>query len=838
MEHFVVNQMETADGDLIVQEDYRMHIITRGNAVYTTSVAALSPYIISNGPLKPRRIKGEFRAKLIDLPRNIRKQVDPACFFIGKITWKGIPYYLFRYQDTVKMIGAEGVVRKYTLNNDLMRWVGENEYALIRASGGVDLFDEDHQEKPVRYFSNYIIQDILRDREHNLWFATKGSGVFKVNNSRFKNLFTINDNGASYIRDIRKIGASIYIGDQNDRYWKCDAVKESFFTGVLQIHPGVFFSGPSFLKQLPDKTFFYCGSSDFLNLKQFKVKNLKIMKTVMLYQDTLILADFSSAYIYNTKKRTLHILHSGRSTCVYRQNSNYYIGTLEGLYEIDTQQHKRFLGQDIPELRDHISYFAESEDGTLWVGTYSNGVIGYREGRVVANFNRRTGLSSDVCRCLFVAKNTLWVGTEKGLNKIDISPGVYKVTRKITAEDGLNSNIINAVCNDGQIVYVGTPFGVTVFDERNIPDHTISEIRMTGITVSGRSIDLTKKEISLKHEENNIAFEFSGISFLSEGDMTYKYRILGLDNRWKTTREHILSYPSLPSGNYRLELIAVNKFNDKSTPLEFSFTIRQSMAETVWFKLTAALLAAGAIIIVVRFITRRQHRKETQDLMMEQKISSLEQMALRAQMNPHFIFNCLNSMQAYILDGDVIKANFYLASFAGLVRETLDNASKVFITLNEEISYLTNYIELERLQLEETFEYAIHVAPHIAPDRMMIPNMVLQPYVENAIKHGLSQGRVQGRLTIAFMQQDQILVCTVEDNGPGIRQRQDTGGERRFPANGMAITHKRIHTLNQLHLHGQPIAITISDLAEEGTGTGTRIVIHFPIYYDQGNNYR
>ncbi len=241
---------------------------------------------------------------------------------------------------------------------------------------------------------------------------------------------------------------------------------------------------------------------------------------------------------------------------------------------------------------------------------------------------------------------------------MDITPGVYRANKTITTNDGLNSNIINTVFNDGNFVYVGTPVGVTVFDERNIRDHGISYINLTGITVSGRSMDPGQSHIVLSHKDNNISFEYSGISFLSEGDITYKYRISGLDKNWQTTRESVLIFPSLPSGVYTLELIAVNKFGDESKPLQYHFSIEKSFPEHIGFKVALVLFLVFFVIIIVYYIIRTRHKKATQKIMLEQKISSLEQMALRAQMNPHFIFNCLNSMQEFILLGDVRKANF------------------------------------------------------------------------------------------------------------------------------------------------------------------------------------
>ncbi|WP_118976764.1 sensor histidine kinase [Taibaiella koreensis] len=356
---------------------------------------------------------------------------------------------------------------------------------------------------------------------------------------------------------------------------------------------------------------------------------------------------------------------------------------------------------------------------------------------------------------------------------------------------------------------------------------------MTAITVSGRPLNPLQQNLVLKHKDNNISFEYSGISFLSEGDITYRYRIKGLDDHWKTTRESVLTYPSLPSGVYTLELVAINKFRDESKVLQYHFKIEKSILETAWFRMIAALITVLSIVLVVRYTIRLSHRKETNRIKIDYKIKSLEQMALRAQMNPHFIFNCLNSMQQYILVGDVKKANFYLSKFSELVRETLNNASRIYISLEEELSYLTKYIDLERLQLSNTFDYEIEVDPELDQKKIMVPNMVLQPYVENAIKHGLSRVTAHGRLRVRFglLREQQILECIVEDNGPGIEHVSSNSKSplRKDRSKGMSITGKRIDTLNELSSQVAPIKLRVRDISNEHTGaTGTRISIDFP----------
>jgi LytS/YehU family sensor histidine kinase len=203
-------------------------------------------------------------------------------------------------------------------------------------------------------------------------------------------------------------------------------------------------------------------------------------------------------------------------------------------------------------------------------------------------------------------------------------------------------------------------------------------------------------------------------------------------------------------------------------------------------------------------------------------------------MNPHFIFNCLNSVQHYILNQDAKSANFYLSRFAGLVRQTLDNSAKIHIPVVEEIAYLKNYLELESLQLSGAFSYTISADDGIDQERVMIPNMVLQPYVENAVKHGVGQLAGEGYITISFHLRDagRELECCIEDNGRGIihTQAMKRLDAEKHQSYGMAITDKRIRTLNQLSQGPKDISVAVEDLGAAGSpAQGTRVAIRFPV---------
>ncbi|PSK93545.1 sensor histidine kinase [Taibaiella chishuiensis] len=837
---------ESPDGDIIIQEPYITHVIQRTGNVITYPWGALNSQKSVPVLFNIKNFSGQLPLNFVNLPGKIRNAVRPDWILLYQSAPADTPYYAFAGWDSVIFMSASGtqnIHAPYAQQRQV--FLNRNQYIIYNRHKGLRIFDRDKNTVSASYLSDYIINAVIKDREQNLWFSTQGSGVFKISPNRFKNLFINRIKGDTYICDIHKVGSSVCIGTKNNEYWKFDPVNDLFFQQEASNTTRPVITNDQFLEQLPGRTLFQLANSDFLNIARMDTIPSFWGKTIQVLRDTLLSANCFGVFEMNARhKKLIRTLYPYRATCAYKQGAIYYIGTLQGLYATTGGNTITDMGRQFPAFKNNISTFAESDDGTLWIGTNGGGVYGYRAGKIIARLDHSSGLNSDMCSSLFASGNKLWVGSEKGLNQVDITPGVYKVVSNITASDGLNSNIVNTIYVDGHFVYIGTPVGITVFDERTVRTHGTCYLNMTGIIVSGQPEDTRQHHLLLKHKDNNISFEYSGISFLSGGDITYKYRVLGLDDTWKYTREAVLTYPALPSGNYTLELIAINKFRDESKPLRYHFEIEQSLWETTWFKIVLALAGVLIITLVVRYIILLSHRKEKKQLLMDHKIKSLEQMALRAQMNPHFIFNCLNSMQRYIIDGDIKRANFYLSRFAELVRETLDNAARIFISVEEEVRYLSRYIELERLQTRDAFDYTIDIDPRINPAQLMIPNMVLQPFVENAIKHGLDHPGIKGKLTVSFklLDEEEVLQCIVADNGPGIKAgtalKQQHG--RQFAAKGISITDKRIRTLNQLAPGAPPIQIQVIDIGqqESSIGTGTRIIINLPIkYYDQERNY-
>ncbi|MEO5892228.1 MAG: histidine kinase [Ferruginibacter sp.] len=244
--------------------------------------------------------------------------------------------------------------------------------------------------------------------------------------------------------------------------------------------------------------------------------------------------------------------------------------------------------------------------------------------------------------------------------------------------------------------------------------------------------------------------------------------------------------------------------------------------------LTIASLCAGKIDIIKA--EQQTRKKEMEVLRLNKDVATSQLTALRMQMNPHFIFNALNSVQHYILQGNVVEANKYLSKFSKLQREILHCSTQQFITLEKEIEILGSYLQLEQFRFGESFNWQINMTEEIEPAEIKIPPMMLQPFVENAIWHGLMPLYKERSLSIYFdLHTDDILLATIRDNGIGrtaaakLKQGNLTGSTK-YESKGMSLVQQRLKLLQQQY--DKPFDAAISDITDvNGSVQGTQVTL-------------
>lgn len=516
-----------------------------------------------------------------------------------------------------------------------------------------------------------------------------------------------------------------------------------------------------------------------------------------------------------------------------------WLGTYPGgLYTFDGKQFTRV------DKRLHISadsYFGidEDKDGRMYFGTL-DGVFIY-DGQTTDSITEINGLSSDLVYCMIMDKEKkfLWIGTNQGLSRFDVTAYSINKTKSLYAFgkeegfSGVESNSNGAFISSNGTMWFGTVNGLIKYSPSEFRrNNAYTKTSITGIRLFYTDTTLPQ-HAELNYFSNNLSFEYVGICLTNPMKVRYKYMLTGFDSDWSPeTSERVARYSNLPPGVYTFKVLSCNNEGLwNKDPAEFSFTISTPFWKRSWFWLLLTFFSVLVLTLSVVWRIRQVKQRERIESETQVAMARNELKALRAQMNPHFVFNSLNSIQHFILTNKSADAGKFLNKFARLMRVILNNSEKSLITLREEFEYLQLYLELEEMRFENKFSWSLHIEENVDVDYYEIPAMLLQPYVENAILHGLTPKKEKGLLQIIVRLQKNTLVCSIIDDGIGrekARELRQLSRRKDHQSLGMKITHDRLELINRLH--GSQLSLTITDLkAEDGSAAGTRVDIFIPV---------
>lgn len=343
---------------------------------------------------------------------------------------------------------------------------------------------------------------------------------------------------------------------------------------------------------------------------------------------------------------------------------------------------------------------------------------------------------------------------------------------------------------------------------------------------------LKKSPIHLEADENVITIDFSAINHTLASRTKFQYMLEGLNEEWiDPGKERSLNYSFIPGGDYIFKLRASNNegvWNEEIYELPIHVETPWYKTSLFWLIVSGALLGLGYAYYRERIF---QVRKESNlKAEFEKQKADLEMSALRAQMNPHFIFNCLNSIESYIIKNDTKKASAYLNNFSRLVRLILQNSRTSYVNLQDELDALELYIKLEQMRLRNSFSYEIIIEKNLSPENFEIPPMLIQPFVENSIWHGLQHLESGGKVKIEIQKEGESLRCIIEDNGIGRIEagRIKAAKKIKRKSMGMSITNKRIEMINKTYDTFNEVEI--KDLFDNNQkALGTRVILNIPL---------
>ncbi len=578
------------------------------------------------------------------------------------------------------------------------------------------------------------------------------------------------------------------------------------------------------------------------------------IRTIQIVNNTIWVASYSSGiftFKYNSKKQTLVSLKKftrkdGIEDLQIRDmkqapDGTIWYATQNGHLGYIKNNKVTHLG-NVLHQKTAISTLLFHKN-TIYIGTAGRGIWWSsldNEIKLKKLKGRKRPYSDNIYQMIFDSNNNLWAGSERGVDRIELNQSntivdIFHFGRN----DGFlgMETSLNAIDKDKEgNLWFGAIYGLTKYQPTGITKATVKpKLYFEDVEVAYRSVDSiqlstwanSKKVLMLTPKQTELSFSYKTVDLDHPNDVQYRWRLNSSAwSPWSPDNKQNLAglaygahYFSAQSRNYRWE---------ESDIITFQFFIDSPIYEKLWFQLTVigliVLLLGGYGFSYIRRV-KQKNKEEQERLQMQNHLLSLEQKALRLQMNPHFIFNALNGIKA-MGTSNPIRMNTTINTFATLLRETLYNSRKDYITLDQEMQTLKHYIEIEQLMASKPFIYDISIESDYDPEEILIPPMLIQPFVENAVRHGILKGTRDGELKIQFHTTEDFLHCTILDNGQGIFQSQKNKAKTDHQSMALTVTRERLESIS-----GKD-SLVIKEIHKDNSVTGTQISFKIPLLTD------
>ncbi len=721
--------------------------------------------------------------------------------------------FTFVKQLTKTLLGQ--VFRFYSAGDKL--WLAGNE-------GGIYVYDSDFNplfnEKPA--FSNFFISDVFEDREGNVLLSSFDEGLLVIPNFSLQGISLPMNERITQISSAGNDGIFLATSTGEIYHYSYGGIATRLFRDdkrkpietmafnpvnrmlVYSVHGGVNISHWDG-KKLTHRKVFAGALKDVAFIDS---------KTILLAMNNRIERLSLAANNYN-----LHALDKldSRAFCVgYNPLKKTVYGGLSNglqlLFSNGKVEKVKFNGEIV--FANSIQFYK----GEMYVGTRKHGVLIYSNDHL-----KRTIPCDGHVRQLEIHNDQLFLLTSSGFYVGDINDGRLV---KFNKSSGVVSDVISEfhVAN-GELYLTNSEF--------------VEHISLEDIFTPSKKIAIHFKEISVndkatsanffEHDQSKLRFEFGVSTLRHRENIQYRYKLKGYKNEWQylSYDENHVVFNALPPGNYTFVVQSKNG-EVFGNPIEYSFEINSPYFQKWWFYLLL-LISSGIVVYVLAYYRIMQIRQKNVERLSNQRIQTdlfeSELKALRSQMNPHFIFNSLNSIQDLVLKEDTEASYDYIVLFADLVRSALNYSNKDFIPIEKEIEFLEVYLSLEKLRFKEEFEYSVDLGP---VKDISVPSLLIQPFIENALLHGLIHKTGVKRLDIKF-DMTENLVCTIRDNGIGRRKAQEIQERQKGFHESFALEAitKRLDLLN-LQSGVNSGSFIINDLYENDQPVGTEVVLTMP----------
>lgn len=785
----------------------------------------------------------------------------------------------FRYDPSRPQGISANLIPSMWVNEDGKIWIGTD-------GKGIDILDPDtetfhhvtHSPYNSKSLNNNVIRSISGDHRGGVWVGTYNGGVnfYNQNAEAFFHYKVPTINGNSSITSFaEEKNGNLWIGTDGGGLCYFNRATGQFFNFFQDERNTNSLSDNRVLSLLLDNenTLWigtYLGGLCRYDLQRRKFTRYSesdnsglsdnVIWTLLLDHRGKILAGTNKGLsVFDAATHTFtafDITNSNLSNnmirCMYEDTHHrLWVGTQSGLNLLE-QPYNRFKvirsdQQKTNSISNHwIRTISEDRKGNIWIGTFSGGLNMFEEANdSFTSYEEADGLPDNIVSGILADDHSnLWVSTGRGLAFMDFKT---KQFRGYTVSDGLQDYQFNInACfktQKGEFLFGGNN-GFTLFIPETIRQVDSNKfpprVALTGFKIFNKVITpqehgspLTEqineaRKIILSHDQSVLTFEFAALNFIQPEKNQYAYRLAGFEDDWNVVgNKRSATYTNLEPGDYTFQVKASNNdglWNEEGTSL--AIVITPPFWGTWWFQTLMTLVACGIGLTILNIVRKRIREK----IRINKLIAELELKALIAQMNPHFIFNCLTSIQELIVVHKQDEAMHYLNQFSRLLRTVLQSSDKNFIPLDEELTLLELYLELEAMRFDQEFHYNISVDDAIDPEEIVIPSFLLQPFVENALWHGLMHKKGDRNLNVAFrLETEDILLCIISDNGIGREYASNLKKKslKTYKSMGIRIIRERMALMKKQ----DPIfdLRIVDEKDPQGNAAGTTVIVRLPL---------
>ena len=709
-----------------------------------------------------------------------------------------------------------------------------NYLFVLGYSGTMYVFDKNTLKMKMTISGNYLPNSIFIDSKENLWVSTFDKGLLLFKKTLIGAIEIPYDfKNTIFLSVARKPDGAILAGNSFGEIVETDGK-----TGKVYRLPNIkkeFRIRKILFSQ--NKTFTFSEGGIYVNYKRKLDNPPKILfypaKTAINYNDSIaIFGLMGGLNKLNTITEKVSRLGTNftRITAITRTVEGFiYFGSTDGLYKYDYAKNLyTSLAQSNPLLSQRITALCTTTDSLLWLATHSNGVVIIKNDKVLFQLNEKNGIISNAILSISAAQvGKVWIGTGQGISvltyKLVADDVIYSI-QNLSVIDGLTNNSMNEMLYQNDTIYAATGNGISVIPANiSIPTFNIP-VALIRISVNQQDTTLSAY-YKLRYDQKNIQMQFAGIE-LSGHFKNLQYS-LDENGKWTDLDENTLTV-QLNSGTHTVQVRAVDvNGNISDKILKIGFDIATPFWNAIWFWAAIAIILQSIVIYLINLRQKKRKEAKLAKKIAGVQIASLEQQAFTSLMNPHFMFNALNSIQHYINVQDRQNANRYLSDFASLIRKNFEAAQQSFIPLEQEIENLKLYLRLEQMRFNERFSYQIKIEENLDTEDWMIPTMILQPLLENALLHGILPSALEGELLIELKLEDSNLVIIITDNGIGVENSMALKEISGHKSRGMELIKKRIAALS--HFGSQVMSISMSPAFESEKNPGNKITLFMPV---------